>query len=159
MVLFPGGSPGFAEVPWGPLLESTEDCSAGPNSLGDANPEIRLRWGRVGVHGPRSDDGAGGSKHSLVNDVGESSVVLAGLPPGPRGSCGVNTWRSAGAPVSVVITKHSRVQKGAVSPLGWRTSCDERERSRQEVVVAGTVVDGPVSEAVCCAGSRNRWWP
>ena len=39
-------------------------------------------------------------------------------------------------------------QVQAVIPRGWRTSFDEREWSRQGGAVAGSVVDGPVGEAV-----------
>ena len=64
----------WAEIPKGPLLESLYDCEAGANSLGGANPVIRALWSRVSVHGPREGDGAGGSKHTLVDDVRESSA-------------------------------------------------------------------------------------
>ena len=43
------------------------------------------------IHEGRGEDGAGGSGHVLVNYDRESSVVMAGLSLGPRGSGAVNT--------------------------------------------------------------------
>ena len=62
----------------------------------------------------------------------------------------VNTGRSAEAPVSGDIPLHAGFKVRAVILLGWRTFCDERERSRQGGLVIGSVVDGPVGEAVWC---------
>ena len=50
MAGFLGASPKLAEIPWGPLLESLKDCAVGVNTLGDANPGVRVLRGRVAVH-------------------------------------------------------------------------------------------------------------
>ena len=158
MVLFPGGSPGFAEVPWGPLLESTEDCSAGPNSLGDANPEIRLRWGRVGVHGPRSDDGAGGSKHPWSTmfvsrplywrdyplGPGVAVVSTRGGQPGPRCPLSLRSTRVSrkGLLVRWAGARPVMSASGAAKKLWWQARLSMVRLVRQYVVPAAGTAGG-----------------
>ena len=50
------------------------------------------------IHEGCKEDGAGGSGHILVNYDRESSVVMAGLSLGPRGSRAVNTVATSGNP-------------------------------------------------------------
>ena len=72
------------------------------NSLGKPIPVSTqyTRLARVGV---------GGSGHILVNYDCESSVFMAGLPPGPRGSCAANTSAAA---VPVVNGSIAATEKG-----------------------------------------------
>ena len=56
------------------------------------------------IHKGCEEDGARGSGHILVNYDRELSVVMTGLPLGPRGRGAVNTVAASGNPSFAGIT-------------------------------------------------------
>ena len=106
------------------------------NSIEDAVPAV--------FRDPGWGGGEGGSGHVLVDVVDESSAETSAekLSLGPRESGVVSTGRSA------VCSEILEVKVGAVSPRGWRTPADVRERNRRVVVGEDSGVGGPGKEAV-----------
>ena len=76
------------------VLSSSAACAAS-SSLGNAIPVARVH----AMHEACEEEGAGGSRHILVNYDRKSSVFITGLSLGPRGSGAVNTVAARGNPL------------------------------------------------------------